>query len=414
MSATIDFRRVAEGANLEAIITDDLGHPEMIARKPHWRCPWHNDSAPSLYLFDGGKRWRCWPCGITGDAIDWLTRREGVSAAEAARMIDPRIDGPDDRPTPRRKPRRSGSAHREPEPTGTGSPEAVAPDPTPTPEPAPADPWQTEEWQAAAGEIIERAAEVLWGLAGRDALAWLRGRGLADDTIARFRLGFLDDGAISAPLACLAGDDGRPRPIRASRGIVIPWAAPGGFYGRPSEPVTGPRWVGANVRRLMPDVGDSIPKGQAKCLALAGSIRGHAYPWPEVLPSQGRLAALIVEGEIDALLAFQELGPIVHVVTVGGASQTPRPEALELLAGCPAWLIATDHDAAGSKAAQRFAELDPFRAKRLFLPAKDVGEFVQAGGDLKAWLSSEFRRLGLPWPLRSRPADPEGGIACGS
>lgn len=49
------------------------------------RCPFHEDSSPSLslYVSNGKQRWRCHgPCQIGGDAIDLEARFRGVEARE--------------------------------------------------------------------------------------------------------------------------------------------------------------------------------------------------------------------------------------------------------------------------------------------------------------------------------------------
>jgi hypothetical protein len=138
-----------------------------------------------------------------------------------------------------------------------------------------------------------------------------------------------------------------------------------------------------------------------KYQALAGSERGHSYPFAH---SVAGIPALIPEGEPDALLAWQEVGHLVNVLTVGGASSTPRPDALTVLDACPAWCLAPDHDRAGNKAAKRFAELARYKCRRLVLPrGKDLTEYHQSGGDLAAWLAGEWTRFGWPWPSRPLP-----------
>ena len=74
------------------------------------------------------------------------------------------------------------------------------------------------------------------------------------------------------------------------------------------------------VRRLAADPFEPLPEGLSKCLAFKGSTRGFLFPWSELLPTQGIIPALIVEGELDAVVGWQAVGHMVHVVTVGGAS----------------------------------------------------------------------------------------------
>jgi hypothetical protein len=377
----IDFAAVAARADLRALVESDLGPPD---RSRKWRCPFHDDHSPSLGLTPDGRRFKCWSgrCGATGTALDWLMQREGLSIVEAAKALDPSLD--DGRSDRDRRPAK-------PKPAKPARVQAEAPPPA----------WTSPEWQAAVDELVGRAEADLWSSDGREALAWLHGRGLEDFTIRMFRLGFLPDEGWTRPVPWPGGTVAG---IHHERGILVPWVAPGAWYTAAGDAPDGPRWCGANVRRLMPDVAEPWT-GPDKCRALRGSERGNLYPLPDVLPTQGTPPALLVEGEIDALLGWQEAGPLAFAGTVGGASQTPRPSALGGLARCPWLLLGFDHDEAGLDAVRTWRERAPHKARRVLLPhGKDVGEFVQAGGDVAAWLASEFRRLGLPWPLHGRPA----------
>ena len=54
------------------------------------RCPFHEDSTPSLSVRrgrDGAWRWRCFGCGEGGDVIDWLARMERIPMGQAIRRL---------------------------------------------------------------------------------------------------------------------------------------------------------------------------------------------------------------------------------------------------------------------------------------------------------------------------------------
>lgn len=55
-------------------------------------CPFHNDSDPSMAIYrssrDGVQRYRCFPCGIGGDVIDFMAAIENIDAAEACRRLE--------------------------------------------------------------------------------------------------------------------------------------------------------------------------------------------------------------------------------------------------------------------------------------------------------------------------------------
>jgi hypothetical protein len=48
-------------------------------------CPFHEDPTPSLQIYPD--HWHCFGCGEHGDRIDWLTRVEGMTRAEAIVVI---------------------------------------------------------------------------------------------------------------------------------------------------------------------------------------------------------------------------------------------------------------------------------------------------------------------------------------
>src|SRR5205823_553472 len=106
MRASVDFAEARARADLHAVVRDALGEPEVVGGSPRWRCPFHDDASPSFYLWADGRRWRCWPCGLQGDAIDFISRYDGLTKAEAARKLGglpgPRHGPPDGRRRRRR------------------------------------------------------------------------------------------------------------------------------------------------------------------------------------------------------------------------------------------------------------------------------------------------------------------------
>ena len=357
----IDFASVLDRTDLRSRISSELGQPDRSGR---WRCPFHDDHNPSLGLIAEGRRFKCWACGAAGDALDWIVRREGISVVEAARKLDP-----------------TSPAIRQP------SRPSVKP--VPPLKLARICGWHDAGWQAAAEDLVVNAEQLLWNKEGRPAFDWLKRRGLADHIISFFRLGFVLEWVQTDPVEVLADKQGK-RGIKAPRGITFPWVGPNSAYSGPVEPT--PRWAGINVRKLMPNVADAWV-GPDKCMAVVGSERGYSYPHCDLASG---VPCLITEGEIDALLAFQEIGHLVNVVTAGGAKTQPQRELLSELAGCPYWLIATDHDDAGDEASAEWRARNPAKSRRLQLPhGKDIGEFVQDGGNLREWLLSELDRLGL-------------------
>lgn len=389
--------------SLRALIVAELGEPD---RRGWWLCPFHPENSPSFHLLPDGLRFYCQGCKTHGDVFDWVEWRRGVDKRQAIRILatgSPYAVDVEDVPG-------------RPALALPGLASASGPPDSSEVRPAPfrlSDAWKTDAWQVAASRLIEWGEAVLWSDEGRPALEWLHARGLADRTIRAFRLGFFPGSTQSLPVESLGKHGDRVRTINVLRGVVFPWPAPieSGPQVEPippadrSEPGEDPdevgsptRWCGANVRCLHMDVRRKWDpeRDGAKWRTFAGSERGHAYPHPELRPG---VDALVAEGELDAILAFQELGHMVNVITAGGASSGPKPSALAALEACPRWLLALDADDAGDLAAEGWRRRGGDRCRSLLLPlpaeGNDIGDVVEAGTDLPSWLASEYRRLGL-------------------
>ena len=369
---SIDFDGIRDTVSLIKLVADDLGSP---GRGNRWPCPMHGGEHPNFAITRDGKHWRCWSCGASGDVFDYLAKRENITLAEAARRLDPS----------------AGNGSRKP----AGKPQQQPA----MPPPAPA--WQDPAWQSSVDDVVHQAEALLWSKDGRLALDWLRARGLEDNTIRRFRIGFNPWDYTTEPIEVLGPDKRNcPQGLWVRRGIVIPWIHPASWYSERDDKIgnPGPRWVGVNIRRLAADFGEpNKPKYQC----LQESERGNPYPWPEA--SAPGEPALLCEGEFDSLLAFQEVGDLLNVTTFGGAGQTRETAAARaFLSVAPDWLLSFDHDDAGDTAARAMARRSPRRCHRLVLPdgCKDVTDLWRSGRSVRDWLRDEYARLGWSWPAQ--------------
>ena len=55
-----------------------------VERNGMCRCPFHDDSTPSMKL---DRRYYCFGCGATGDVIDFVSRLHGIGSKEAAILL---------------------------------------------------------------------------------------------------------------------------------------------------------------------------------------------------------------------------------------------------------------------------------------------------------------------------------------
>jgi hypothetical protein len=378
------FKEAVERADLEAMVRGDCGPPHG----GKFPCPWHTSDNPNgshtLTINAVDRRhWRCWSCDASGSAIDWLVRRNHLTPEEAVRII---LGMPD----------AQAACPRPTLPSGPLEPARASPRPRPTSTP---EAWRSPHWQRAVDELVRDAERALWSSSGAAARGWLRNRALADDTIRRFRLGYV----ARAHRRPVEGGRG----ILVERGVLIPWCGPEGWYPAVPDPDGVPdppfRWCGANVRCL-PDGDLTGPDPTQKYQAISGSSRGYLYPFPDLQPG---VPALVCEGELDSLIGWQEAGWVVNAVSVGGAGQRPKPAALDALNDAGHWLVLPDADVAGARSLARWEALDAHRVVPVLLPGsvKDLTRFVQGGGDVLRWLAGEFRSMGwvLPRALRDLP-----------
>jgi len=359
----LDWPAVKDRIDLAAVAVELLGPPaKREGRRLLWLCPFHDDHHPSFQVDPGRRKWRCWSCGIRGDAAELAMKLQGLAFPEAARVAaelsglpTPSGCGP---VTPSGTTTRLAPRPRRPAPAAR-NPDKPA---SPPPERSPGLPLDD------ALALVTEAADRLWRPEGTEAVAYLHNRGLADETIHAARLGW-------TPGVMIPTRDG-DRCYQA-RGITIPWFDAG----------RDPEGVGPQGGERLALVKIRQPDGSKPKYAEAFRDRPRIFPGAIVI-EPGR-PLVIVEGEFDALLLGQALGRApdlpgwAAVVTLGSASSRPDLAARSEMLAAPAWFVATDADKAGDKAALEWPE----RAIRVRPPEpfKDWTEAAQVGIDLRSW-----------------------------
>jgi DNA primase len=217
----------------------------------------------------------------------------------------------------------------------------------------------SETWQRRASVVVSECEATLWSTEGEKARSWLTKRGLCEDTVRTRRLGY-------NPTDRNTGD------LWIPRGIVIPCFAEGAL------------WY-VKVRR---------PVSESKYMHVKGG-KSMLYGIDAL---EDKRVVVICEGELDTLLLWQEAGDLVDVVGIGSASAKPDPSFLVYLLGATYWLVAFDRDEPGEKGAHFWGEFSK-RVRRIRpLQGKDLTDFHQAGGDLRAWTIYHLERLGMEVP----------------
>ena len=285
--------RYGEGLRDEILRRTDLvqlvGRRVKLTRKGRvlWGlCPFHKEKSPSFKVDNERRNYHCFGCGAGGDAFKWLMETEGLSFPESVQKLaqDAGVELPQ------------------------WSPEDEA----------------REQKKKSLYDVIALAAaffeEQLRGRAGANARAYLKSRGLSDETARKFRLGYAPDSndalikhlaSHSVPLAdaveaglARAAEDNRP--------------ARDFFYDRLMFPIADVRGriVAFGGRGLIPDAKPKYINTGETTLFSKGRLLYNFAPAREVA---FKGAALIVaEGYMD-VIALVEAGFAGAVAPLGTA-----------------------------------------------------------------------------------------------
>jgi DNA primase len=283
------------------------------------------------------------------------------------------------------------------------------------------------DWQSAARNAIGTCVRALWGGAGGAALDYLRRRGLKDETIRYWRLGYSPGFTVSpSPLREMGqgGEGGSPPSafrgkgtgdgggrLYLPRGVLIPCITYHASDPAPASGQAGPVRAG-----LEPEIWylklSLLPDDAVKCQDCSAQAAAHqACPKCEAVNKyrgvkgnrtaaifgaeelRGAALALFVEGEFDAMIAWQELNDVIAVCTLGSAANRPDlatwgPYLLPL----ERILAVYDADRAGQAGLSALQGLSE-RVQPVSLPAgaKDINEYVLQGGKLWPWLKARMK-----------------------
>ena len=294
--------------------------------------PFKQERTPSFTVVPDKGFFHCFSSGEHGDVVGFLMRMEGLSFPEAVEKLA-QAAGME---VPRESPEAADRARRR-----RGLLDAVE----------------------AAAAFYERQLRLP---AGRRAMDYLRGRGLDDDTVARFRLGYAPGDAAALMQALKRG------------GFEAETLVEAGLLRRP-EHGEEPR-ASLRNRVVFP-----ITDRRGRPIAFGGRAMGDAQPKylntpetpvfrkGEVLYglAQARDAAwrakevIVVEGYMDAI-ALSQAGFAQTVASLGTAFGEDQLRALWRLVDEP--VLCFDGDEAGRRAARRAAE----RALPLLAPGKSL------------------------------------------
>lgn len=310
-------------------------------------CPFHGEKTPSFYVYDD--HFHCFGCGEHGDVITFVMKTTGESFMDAVEELA------------------TQAGLEVPKPTR----QAV----------------EMQAQRAGLADVLELACREyqlwLWGQEGRAALEYLRGRGLTDDTIRRFQLGWSGAGR-GALAAALRGRNIQPEQLIEAGLMKQGERGPTDmFFGRVMFPIRDRR--GALISFGGRIMGDGQPKYVNGPETVLFSKRRSLYGLNLAREAVRKGAPLIIaEGYMD-VIALSQAGFGGAVAPLGTALTDEHLDEVWKLTPEP--VLCFDGDAAGRRAALRSVELalthlTPEKSlKILTLPAKDDPDsLIKRGG----------------------------------
>ncbi|WP_288301633.1 DNA primase [Veillonella magna] len=343
------IERIKEANDIVAVISEHVALKKK--GKNYWGCcPFHNEKTPSFSVTPEKGFFYCFGCHASGNAINFLMRYENLTFPEALERLAARANIP--LPTAELSAEeRKRNAHRQ-------------------------ELYEVNQLATTFFHNCLTKTEM-----GKTGLAYLRNRGLSDETIARFQLGFAPDswdrlyraftergispGLLVETGLCRQGNNGRVYdyfrnrvmfPICDGKGRVV------GFGGRVLDDST-PKYLNSPENVI-------FNKGH---LLFAFDKAYRAI--------REKRQAILVEGYMDVISAHNR--GVTNVVASLGTAYTKDHGRL-LLRQADEVVLAYDMDGAGQKAARRAIELlqnTEFKVRVVAMPdGKDPDDYVRNHG----------------------------------
>jgi DNA primase len=281
-------------------------------------CPFHGEKSPSFYVWSDEKRFKCFGCQVSGDAISFVQRLTGKSFVEAVRDLAEAVGV-------------NLSAGVD---VGTQ---------------------EKQQLKVATDFAAIHFSERLWDPAvGRQAREYLRGRGVSEEFIRAFGLGWapvawteLSDKLCERGLLASGEKAGLCAPRAKGEGhydvfrgrVVIPIRSPDGrtlaFGGRLVEGNDEPKYLNSKESTLF---------HKADVLFAADQARAEIHK---------RKSAVLCEGYFDAI-ALHQAG-VKNAVALCSTTLTPGQLASLQRLGANELVLLLDGDEAGRRAVERLA-----------------------------------------------------------
>jgi DNA primase len=322
-------------------------HMELKKAGRTWKgcCVFHGERTPSFHVYPEDRHFKCYGCGEYGDVFKFLQKLQGKEFPEVVRSLaaEAGVEIPE---------RGEDSAEQRQRRR------------------------ERAEVLAACDAAARYYSARLQSRYGEAARAYLAGRGLAEETVRRFRLGVAADAW--SDLAARVKEKGVGEEALVKAGLLVP--RPGKrpydrFRGRLLFPIAGldGEVIGFGARVL--------PGGDEKGAKYVNSPESPVYKKSRVLYGidlareavRRTRSAVLVEGYFD-VIGLHQAG-VRNAVAVCGTALTPEHVELLLRCDCREVTVLFDGDAAGLAA--------PARAAQAILPAGISGKVAvlpSAGG----------------------------------
>ena len=343
------LQRIRDATDIVDLISE---HVQLVKKGRNYSglCPFHDEKTPSFSVDPDRQFYHCFGCGVGGNVFKFIQEIDRVTFVEAVKFLAERA--------------------------GVALPERSGP---------------SREEEAAADELYranDLAQKYFHHLLLKDdvsasARTYLQTRGLTDETIKRFGLGY-------APpewdaLLKVAGRRGLNPQVLERAGLALPRSTGSGHYDRFRDRVTFPianlsdRTIAFGARALQPDQEPKYLNSPETTIYHKGRVLYGLSIARDIIRRQD--AVLVVEGYMD-LISLAQTG-IQHVVATSGTALTE--DHCRLLARFARQVVLLfDGDAAGSTAAMRALEVllgTGLDARVVSLPSDhDPDTFVQEHG----------------------------------
>ena len=331
-----------------------IGQRVKLARSGRqWKgcCPFHGEKTPSFFVYDD--HYHCFGCGKHGDAISFTMESQATGFMEAVEQL---------------------------------AAEAGLEVPKPTPAAA-----EAEQRRLDLIGVLNAAQTAyqrrLFLPEGRRALEYLRDRGLTEETVRRFGLGWSGEsrGVLSADLA----REGVTAELMIAAGLMRGDDETGRryelFFNRVMFPIRDRR--GRTISFGGRILGDGQPKYLNGPETDLFSKRGNLYALDLAREGVRGAPLVVVEGYMD-VIALHQAGFEAAVAPLGTALTEEQLGELWRLSPVP--VICFDGDAAGGRAVARAAELvlpmlAPDRTMRIATlpPGEDPDTLVKKAGQIR-------------------------------